>query len=310
MAKTVVEKVTSPNPDVSIFKISGVLGYHENAVLTKFFGECVKKAMSRLIMDFSELGSLGGGCAKIIREAAATGEVVVCIVGASNTVHSFLEKTGKTHIIYESDQDSARVKIAAVQPKPAEAPKEPAAGPAAEAEPGNAAQSTTKKKDSRGERSPLRPAGTRKKQEQAEVLEAAAAELVRPVFLDRARVRNQNHLGTLEHEDPGRLGELAVVADHGSDVDRKPSPQRHLPGDVLSLSRLQDIAEDDLVDLRAVDPRSHQSLTESDPAKLRRGHSSERSIERPKRSPSPGGYINVFQHDQLLLLGEFCYAMS
>ncbi|MCK4773692.1 MAG: HD domain-containing protein, partial [Candidatus Krumholzibacteria bacterium] len=58
---------------------------------------------------------------------------------------------------------------------PVEAPKEPAAGPAAEAEPGKAAQSTTKKKDSPGERPPPRPARTRKKQEQAEVLEAASA---------------------------------------------------------------------------------------------------------------------------------------
>ncbi len=175
MAKTVVEKVTSPNPDVSIFKISGVLGYHENAVLTKFFGECVKKGMTRLIMDFSELGSLGGGCAKIIREAAGTGEIVVCIIGASNTVHSFLEKTGKTLIIYESDQNGALGKIAVVQPKPAKAPKEPTASLDKVTESGRAPRSTTEKKDSRGEGSPPRPAKTHKKQDQVEVLETAAA---------------------------------------------------------------------------------------------------------------------------------------
>jgi hypothetical protein len=134
MAKTVVEKVNSPNSDVSIFKISGVLGYHENAVLTKFFCECVRKGMTRLIMDFSELGSLGGGCAKIIREAATAGEVVVCVVGASKTIRNFLEKAGETPIIYESDQDGALDKIGAAQPQPAREDRLPV-GPAQVTEP-------------------------------------------------------------------------------------------------------------------------------------------------------------------------------
>jgi hypothetical protein len=178
MAKTVVEKVNSPNPDVSIFKISGVLGYHENAVLTKFFGGCVKKSMTRLIMDFSELGSLGGGCAKIIREAATAGEVVVCIVGASKTVRNFLEKAGKTPIIYESDQDSALHKIGAAQPQPAKVPRDkPSASPAEATESEAAPRETTKKKHSHGERSPREhgPARTRTKQERTEAVEAAAA---------------------------------------------------------------------------------------------------------------------------------------
>jgi HD-GYP domain-containing protein (c-di-GMP phosphodiesterase class II)/anti-anti-sigma regulatory factor len=107
MAKTLVEKVTSPAPDVSIFKISGVLGYHENTVIEKFFGECGKKNIRRLVIDFSGLGSLGGGCARIIREAAASGRILICIVGASPTVRNFLEKKGKTHIIYVDDHETA-----------------------------------------------------------------------------------------------------------------------------------------------------------------------------------------------------------
>ena len=100
MAKTVVKKIDSPHPDVSIFKINGVLGYHENSFLEKFFGECSNGGIKKLIMDFSELSSLGGGCAKVIRGAANEGQVVVCIIGASAMVHSFLEKSGKTKIIY------------------------------------------------------------------------------------------------------------------------------------------------------------------------------------------------------------------
>ncbi|MDH3216582.1 MAG: hypothetical protein OEN01_09855, partial [Candidatus Krumholzibacteria bacterium] len=61
MAKTLVEKVASPKPDITIFKITGVLGYHENEVLEKFFTECDKKNITKLIVDFSDLGSLGGG---------------------------------------------------------------------------------------------------------------------------------------------------------------------------------------------------------------------------------------------------------
>jgi len=98
MAKTLVEKVDSPDLDVTIFKISGTLGFHENQVLTKFFNECSNRGIHKLIMDFSDLGSLGGGCAKIIREAAANGQVRLCIVGASKTVQGFLEKKGPTAI--------------------------------------------------------------------------------------------------------------------------------------------------------------------------------------------------------------------
>jgi len=167
MAKTAVEKVTSPNTDVSIFKISGVLGYHENAVLTKFFDECVKKGMTRLIMDFSELGSLGGGCAKIIRNAATAGKIVICIVGASNTVRNFLEKAGETSIIYQSDQSSALTKIAAARPKPAKtAGDEPSDGSVRAVDP-EPAPRKVKKKEDRDEQppQPSRPTKTSGKPE-------------------------------------------------------------------------------------------------------------------------------------------------
>jgi len=135
MAKTVVEKLTSPSPDVAVFKISGVLGYHENKVLVKFFDECAKKNITKLVMDFSDLGSLGGGCARIIREAAMSGRIVVCIVGASNTVQNFLGDTASTQIHYEADQTMALAQVDKVDPSPVpkadnlppEAPAKPAA---------------------------------------------------------------------------------------------------------------------------------------------------------------------------------------
>lgn len=111
MAKTVVEKVNSPDTDVTIFKISGTLGFHENQVLTKFFDECSNRGIHKLVMDFSDLGSLGGGCAKIIRDAAAAGQVRLCVAGASKTVQNFLEKKGPTSILFASNTASAVAEI-------------------------------------------------------------------------------------------------------------------------------------------------------------------------------------------------------
>ncbi len=116
MAKTLVEKVTSSNPDVSIFKISGTLGFHENQVLAKFFKECAKKKISKLIMDFSELSSLGGGCAKIIRETAHGGSVVICVAGASTRVKSFLTSKGENEVLFQPDLEKA-LKAVEVAPK-------------------------------------------------------------------------------------------------------------------------------------------------------------------------------------------------
>ncbi|MEJ2722018.1 MAG: hypothetical protein P8181_12905, partial [bacterium] len=107
MAKTLVERLDSPDLDVTIFKISGTLGFHENQVLTKFFNECTGRGIERLVMDFSELGSLGGGCAKIIRDAAASGRLRICIAGASKTVQGFLERRGSTALLFAPDTAAA-----------------------------------------------------------------------------------------------------------------------------------------------------------------------------------------------------------
>jgi len=116
MAKTVVQKVESPDPDVTIFKISGTLGFHENKVLVKFFDECSSRGIHNLVIDFSDLGSLGGGCAKIFREAAERGRVRIAIAGASRTVLGFLQTGEPGPILFAPDVDQA---IAAVRAGPA-----------------------------------------------------------------------------------------------------------------------------------------------------------------------------------------------
>ena len=107
MAKTVVQRVDSPDPDVTIFKISGTLGFHENKVLAKFFDECSSRDIHKLVIDFSELGSLGGGCAKIIRDAAGSKSVRIVVAGASRTVLGFLQGGECGAIHFASDVEQA-----------------------------------------------------------------------------------------------------------------------------------------------------------------------------------------------------------
>jgi anti-anti-sigma regulatory factor len=107
MAKTVVQKVESPDPDVTIFKISGTLGFHENKVLAKFFDECSSRGIHKLVIDFSDLGSLGGGCAKIIRDAAEDARVRIAITAASRTVLGFLQTGDRTAIHFAPDVGQA-----------------------------------------------------------------------------------------------------------------------------------------------------------------------------------------------------------
>jgi hypothetical protein len=121
MAKTVVQKVASPDPDVTIFKISGTLGFHENAVLAKFFDECASRGIHKLVIDFSDLGSLGGGCAKIIRDAAERGGVIVAVAGASRTVIGFLQTAEQSAIRFAPDVGQA---IAALRSGAASVPRE------------------------------------------------------------------------------------------------------------------------------------------------------------------------------------------
>ena len=139
MAKTVVQKVESPDPDATIFKISGTLGFHENKVLAKFFDECSSRSIHNLVIDFSDLGSLGGGCAKIIREAAEGGRVRLVIAGASRTVLGFLQNGESGPIEFVPDVEQALAALRAgsrtgseERSRPAPRPSESAPEPVAE----------------------------------------------------------------------------------------------------------------------------------------------------------------------------------
>src|SRR5712675_883908 len=105
--KTRIEKLSSPDPGVTVFKITGTLGFHEKTVLERIFAECNRRGLARVLFEVSELESLGGGCARIIREEASRGRVAIGLVGATRTVLKFLKKEDAPRIVVADSLDDA-----------------------------------------------------------------------------------------------------------------------------------------------------------------------------------------------------------
>lgn len=103
--KTRIEKLSSPDPGVTVFKITGTLGFHEKAVLERIFAECNRRGLTRVLFEVSELESLGGGCARIIREEASRGRIALGFVGATRTVLKFLKKEDAPRIVVADTLD-------------------------------------------------------------------------------------------------------------------------------------------------------------------------------------------------------------
>lgn len=97
MARTKLERVDLADPGVAAFRISGKLGFHENKKIQNLIEECLKRDFKRVVFDFSELSSLGGGVAKILREFVgdfeSNGGSVVFVV-TSDVVLQFLQDNG------------------------------------------------------------------------------------------------------------------------------------------------------------------------------------------------------------------------
>lgn len=120
--KTTIEKLSSSSPDVTVFKITGTLGFHEKNVLERLFNECTRRGLARVLFEVSELESLGGGCARIIREEASRGRIAIGLVGATKTVLKFLKKEDAPRIVLADKIDEAipliKAKPLAFQPTP------------------------------------------------------------------------------------------------------------------------------------------------------------------------------------------------
>jgi len=118
MPKTVIEKSPSPSPDVTVFKITGTLGFHEKETLEKLFGECRKRRLHRVVFDVQGLTSLGGGCANILRAEAAAGEILIGFAGAKKIVLKFLQDTD-SHIHVSDTVDDAVAALSGAAPQKA-----------------------------------------------------------------------------------------------------------------------------------------------------------------------------------------------
>jgi hypothetical protein len=106
MPKTVIEKSPSPSPGVTVFSVSGTLGFHEKETLARLFEECARRNLNRVVLNVEGLTSLGGGCAKIIRTASSSGGLALGVVGAKPTVLKFLKDEGQI-VISDTVEDAA-----------------------------------------------------------------------------------------------------------------------------------------------------------------------------------------------------------
>ena len=111
--KTTIEKLSSSVEDVTVFKITGTLGFHEKTVLERLFKECNRRGLARVLFEVSELESLGGGCARIIREEAGRGRIAIGLVGARRTVLKFLRKEDAPRIVIADTIDVAAPQLLA-----------------------------------------------------------------------------------------------------------------------------------------------------------------------------------------------------
>ena len=109
MTRTRFERLEFGGADSAGFQISGKLGFHENEKIEQLTQECLKREFKQVVFDFSELTSLGGGVARILRGFAKDlgekgGEVTFVVT--SSVVLDFL-RDEETNIKICSTLDEA-----------------------------------------------------------------------------------------------------------------------------------------------------------------------------------------------------------
>lgn len=149
MVKTKFDRIETGDPGVAAFRIEGKLGFHENEKVERLAEECLKRRFRAIVFDFSELVSLGGGVAKILRDlvgACARQGGAVRFVVTNDIVLQFLKEGDASIAVYRSLPEALAAEVgqgAAARPaapaasEPAPAPEEapPVAGAAPEAAP-------------------------------------------------------------------------------------------------------------------------------------------------------------------------------
>lgn len=99
------------NPDLFGISLSGSVGRGDRDRLKELADKCLLNGRVKLVLDLSQLGSIGGGGARMISElqerlTAASGGTV--IAGAGDTVKRFLDQKFEGHpLTYYADVDAA-----------------------------------------------------------------------------------------------------------------------------------------------------------------------------------------------------------
>lgn len=109
MGKTKFNRLDVGGTDIAAFRVSGTLGFHEKTVVERLTGECLKRNFKKVLFDFTELTSLGGGVAKILREFVKRvgghgGEVGFVVT--SDVVLDFLQDGDTSFSTYSSLEEA------------------------------------------------------------------------------------------------------------------------------------------------------------------------------------------------------------
>lgn len=87
------KRVPCADPDVTVFGISGSLGPRARPYLARLTEECQQRALKRVVLDLSEVDSLGGGTAQLLNDFASERDasgLQTSFVVTSPIVRSFL----------------------------------------------------------------------------------------------------------------------------------------------------------------------------------------------------------------------------
>jgi anti-anti-sigma regulatory factor len=91
-------RIPCNDPEVTVFGISGSLGPRARPYLERLIQECLRREMPRMVLDLSDVDSLGGGSARLLNEFAqrrAKGGDATVFRVISPTVRGFL-RSGPT----------------------------------------------------------------------------------------------------------------------------------------------------------------------------------------------------------------------
>ncbi|HUV36290.1 MAG TPA: HD domain-containing phosphohydrolase [Patescibacteria group bacterium] len=121
MGRTKFDRVDAGAADVAVFRISGTLGFHENGMVERLAGECLKRDFNKVLFDFTNLSSLGGGVAKILREfvsrfAERGGEVGFVVT--NDIILDFLQDGNRSFSTYGSLDEALRAGATAGRREP------------------------------------------------------------------------------------------------------------------------------------------------------------------------------------------------